>query len=336
MYYPNNYQHNPHGSPPINTRTPPPLQHPIPQHPIPNFNQAVHQPSGSPGIAQQYQPQPQQYQPIPQQQPQGGYSPGMGGPIPTGGNMYQQFGFNDPAAQLGMQFAGNAVAQGTAYVEKNFNRWVDMRALRHYFNVNNLYVISKIKLILFPWRHSPWTRSIRRTETGQMEGFKPPRDDLNSPDLYIPVMAIVTYILFCGLAAGQQGSFHPEQLYMAGWSSIAVIFSELVFTRLGCYFLNIPFEASMLDLVAYSGYKYVCIIVTDLVKLLGAGKWLSWMVFLYTSLSVGFFLLRSMRYVILPDAAAGPSTLNPQRKRRMWFLLMIASLQIVFMFALAN
>lgn len=25
-----------------------------------------------------------------------------------------------------------------------------------------------------------------RTETGQMDGFKPPREDINSPDLYIP------------------------------------------------------------------------------------------------------------------------------------------------------
>lgn len=80
-------------------------------------------------------------------------------------------------------------------------------------------------------------------------------------------------------------------MYVAGWTSVAVIFSELVFTRLGCYFLNIPFEASMLDLVAYSGYKYVCIIVTDAVKLLGAGKWLSWGVFFYTALSVAFFLV---------------------------------------------
>lgn len=153
--------------------------------------------------------------------------------------------------------------------------------------------------------------------------------------------------------------FHPEKLYVAGCTSVAVIFAELCFTRLGCYFLNIPFEASMLDLIAYSGYKYVCIIVTDLAKLLGAGKWLFWVVFLYTASSVGFFLvrtlffffwykrwssntdgeweqLRSMRYVILPDAAAGPSTMNPQRKRRMWFLLTIAGLQMVFMFALIN
>lgn len=25
-----------------------------------------------------------------------------------------------------------------------------------------------------------------RSETGQMEGFRPPREDINSPDLYIP------------------------------------------------------------------------------------------------------------------------------------------------------
>ena len=85
--------------------------------------------------------------------------------------------------------------------------------------------------------------------------------------------------------------FHPEQLYVAGWCSLAFLLFELVSMRLTCYFLNIPFEASMLDLIAYSGYKYVCIIVTDVIKLLGAGKWLSTAVFIYTALSVGFFLV---------------------------------------------
>ncbi|ORZ25120.1 hypothetical protein BCR42DRAFT_399417 [Absidia repens] len=249
---------------------------------------------------------------------------------------YPQFNLNDPTAQMGMHFAGSAMAQGTAYMERNFNRWVNMPALRHYFNVNNLYVVNKLKLLVFPWRHSSWTRLIKRTETGQMDGFRPPREDINSPDLYIPVMAVVTYVLMCGLAAGRQGSFHPEKLYVAGSTSVAIVFFEIMFTRLGCYFMNVPFEASMMDLVAYYGYKFVGIIVTDVVKIFGGSGWASWMVFLYTGLSVGFFLLRSMRYVILPDSSAGPSTLNPQRKRRMWFLLMIAGLQMVYMFFLTN
>ncbi|ORE05460.1 hypothetical protein BCV72DRAFT_209294 [Rhizopus microsporus var. microsporus] len=273
-----------------------------------------------------------------QQQQQQQYDPNAYTPQHSqhSSNLYSHFGFNDPAAQMGMQFAGTAMAQGSAYVEKNFNRWVNMPALRHYFNVSNSYVMNKLRLLLFPWRNHSWNRLIMRSETGQMEGFKPPREDLNSPDLYIPVMAVVTYVLLCGLTAGLENKFHPELLYIAVSTSVAVVFWEIVYTRLGCYFLNIPFEASMLDLLSYYGYKFVGIIVTDVVKLLGGKGYSTWFVFFYTGLSVSFFLLRSMRYVILPDAAAGPSTLNPQRKRRMWFLLTIASLQMVYMFFLIN
>ncbi|KAG0741519.1 hypothetical protein G6F57_003589 [Rhizopus arrhizus] len=319
----------------VSSKSPPPLQHPVPQHPIPDFGPAVQQAAPSqqtyqydqnPMMQQQQQQQHQAYNP-------NAYTPQ---PLHQANNLYSQFNFNDPAAQMGMQFAGTAMAQGSAYMEKNFNRWVNLPALRHYFNVSNSYVSSKLRLLLFPWRNHSWNRLLMRSETGQGEGFKSPREDLNSPDLYIPVMAVVTYVLLCGLTAGLESKFHPELLYIAVSTSIAVVFWEIVYTRLGCYFLSIPFEASMLDLLSYYGYKFVGIIVTDIIRLLEGKGYVSWFVFFYTSLSVSFFLLRSMRYVILPDAAAGPSTLNPQRKRRMWFLLTIAALQIVYMFFLVN
>ncbi|KAI9471024.1 MAG: YIF1-domain-containing protein [Benjaminiella poitrasii] len=349
MYQPgseSNYQYynQPYGD--SSSKSPPPLQHPVPQHPIPDFGSAVNQTSNtpSPGLNQQHYQYNQSYtqQPMMQQKTHQTYDPNVYNPQPQHpssqnvNNLYSQFGFSDPAAQMGMQFAGTAMAQGHAYVEKNFNRWVNLPALRHYFNVSNTYVMSKIRLLLFPWRHSSWNRSITRSETGQMEGFKPPREDINSPDLYIPVMAVVTYVLLCGLSAGLHKNFHPELLYIAVSTSIAIVFWEIVYTRLGCYFLSIPFEASVLDLLCYYGYKFIGIIVTDIVRLIGGKGYISWLVFIYTGFCVSFFLLRSMRYVILPDAAAGPSTMNPQRKRRLWFLLTIAALQMVYMFFLVN
>src|SRR5712691_9982725 len=54
--------------------------------------------------------------------------------------------------------------------------------LKQHFNVSNLYVIRKLRLVVFPWRHKPWTRKMRRSETGMGE-FQPPREDLNAPDL---------------------------------------------------------------------------------------------------------------------------------------------------------
>jgi hypothetical protein len=97
--------------------------------------------------------------------------------------------------------------------------------LKYHFNVSNSYVIHKLRLILFPWTHKPWVRKLRRTENGQTE-WQPPRDDINSPDLYIPgeplqcgqqtrltlaiVMAIVTYILLNALHRGLEKNFNPK------------------------------------------------------------------------------------------------------------------------------
>jgi hypothetical protein len=58
-------------------------------------------------------------------------------------------------------------------------------ALKHHFNVSNSYVINKLKIVIFPWRHPTWTRQLLRDEQGS-PAWVPPRDDINSPDLYIP------------------------------------------------------------------------------------------------------------------------------------------------------
>jgi hypothetical protein len=60
----------------------------------------------------------------------------------------------------------------------------NMRVKPH-FNVNNSYVIRKLRIVLFPWIHKQWGRKSHRTDAGVTE-YQPPRDDVNSPDLYIP------------------------------------------------------------------------------------------------------------------------------------------------------
>lgn len=96
-------------------------------------------------------------------------------------------GMNDATTQMGVQFGKHAFDAGAAYVDKNFTRLLPLAHLKHSFNVSNGYVLSKLKLVLWPWRHRPWSRSLRRSETsGVAEGYKPPREDINCPDLYIP------------------------------------------------------------------------------------------------------------------------------------------------------
>jgi hypothetical protein len=168
---------------------------------------------------------------------------------------------------------------------------------------------------VFPWRHKPWSRQMRRNEvSGAMEGYKPPREDINAPDLYIPgtsppllagvnlVMAFVTYILLSAFLSGLQGHFNPEEFSVTASYAFAVALFEIVAVKLGCYLLSIGGQGQVLDLVAYGGYKFVGIVVTMVVRLAGIlgrregskpgwGRWFEWSVFIYCFLSLGFFMV---------------------------------------------
>ncbi|KAF9584069.1 hypothetical protein BGW38_007698 [Lunasporangiospora selenospora] len=244
------------------------------------------------------------------------------------------FNLNDGTTQLGMQFGKSAVMAGQEYVEQNLNRWVNRAALQPYFNVSNSYVINKLKLLVFPWRHKTWARVLKRSETtAETVGYLPPRDDINAPDMYIPVMAFVTYILLTGIQKGTTVGFKPENLGSTASSALAVVLLEFSMIKLFIYLLNISSEVSMLDLLAYSSYKFVSIIVSMIALLAGAPPVFFWGIFLYTGIATGFFLLRSLRYVILPESAAG-TVQAPQRKRRINFLICLSVLQFGFMWML--
>ncbi|ORZ04975.1 hypothetical protein BCR41DRAFT_312575 [Lobosporangium transversale] len=244
------------------------------------------------------------------------------------------FNLNDGTTQLGMQFGKSAVMAGQEYVEQNLNRWVNRAALQPYFNVSNQYVVSKLKLLIFPWRHKLWTRLLKRSETtGETIGYLSPRDDINAPDMYIPVMAFVTYVLLIGISMGADNKFSPEILGPTASSALAVILLEFTMIKLVIYLLNITSEVPILDLLAYSGYKFVGIIVSIIAQLAKAPRSVFWAVFLYTGAATGFFLLRSLRYVILPESSTG-TVLAPQRKRRIHFLICLSILQFGFMWIL--
>lgn len=110
--------------------------------PQPSFDPAVHQqPSQGPAFSNFSQQSPPRQT---QQQGQGQFNPFVAGGMPWA---------NDATAQMGMQFGRSAVMAGSDYVERNFLRYLPVTHLQHAFNVSNLYVLRKIRLVLFPWRH---------------------------------------------------------------------------------------------------------------------------------------------------------------------------------------
>jgi protein transport protein YIF1 len=87
--------------------------------------------------------------------------------------------------------------------------------------------------------------------------YAPPSDDVSAPDLYIPLMSVITYVLLVGLAHGISNRFVPEVLYATMLSAITTIIIESLLLKLSLYLFTTVKSVAFLDLVAYSGYVFV-------------------------------------------------------------------------------
>ncbi|KAJ1994929.1 Transport protein yif1 [Coemansia sp. RSA 1358] len=236
------------------------------------------------------------------------------------------------AAQLGMQFAGSAMNAMQENVQQNVGRYVSMSQLKHYFDVSNMYVLSKLKMLVFPWLQRNWHRHAERDATGQVVGFKAPRDDTNSPDLYIPVMALVTYVIVIGLIVGRLGVFRPEDLGYTASSALGILVFEVLLVKMFCYLLNVGAELLLLDILACSGYKFVSTIFVVLLKP-WAPWWLTWSAFFYFGFALAFYMIRSLRHAVIPEPSS-VTGINIHRKRRIHFLFVIAMMQFFYIWIL--
>jgi hypothetical protein len=178
--------------------------------------------------------------------------------------------------------------------------------------------------------------------------------------MYIPVMALVTYILLSTLLAGLRGAFQPELLgYTATWAFFIVVV-EILGLKLGCYLLSISNESQLLDLVAYSGYKFVGVIVTLVTSEIvnrgkGTGGWIGWTIFGYCFLANALFLVCCyhvpIRSIISDFYSSDPlntenttdergtmqTVARSQKSRRTQFLFLYSyPVQLVFMWALTT
>lgn len=117
-----------------------------------------------------------------------------------------------------------------------------------------------------------------------------PRFDVNAPDLYIPTMGFITYVLVAGLALGTQNRyiahafsllfaryfkqlitdytqltmhccapirFSPELLGVQASSALVWLIMEVLAVLLSLYLVTVNTDLTTIDLLAFSGYKYV-------------------------------------------------------------------------------
>nr|KAF6439521.1 Yip1 interacting factor-like protein A, membrane trafficking protein [Molossus molossus] len=137
-------------------------------------------------------------------------------------------------------------------------------------------------------------------------------------------MAFITYVLLAGMALGIQKRFSPEVLGLCASTALVWIVLEVLALLLGVYLATVRSDLSTFHLLAYSGYKYVGMILSVLTGLLfGSDGY--YVALAWTSSALMYFIVRSLRTAALgPDSMGDPA---PRQRLQLYLTLGAAAFQ---------
>lgn len=219
---------------------------------------------------------------------------------------------DDECPEMEIELGKEALKRSAEYVNIGMEKMpfekVSFRSLRKYFEIDNVFVARKLLLIVFPFNNSGW---------------RDDGDGLTRPELYIPMMSFISYILLRMLYLGVEGAFSPERF--------GIVFSRLMFLEMICvmvmkmagYFVDVHLD--VVDMVCYDGYKYVAMVVLGLMMM--CGGYVRMIVSVYVYVSFFVFLSRSMKRRVIGN--------DVNRSKKIYFLFGSVMIQVFIVFVLS-
>lgn len=232
-----------------------------------------------------------------------------------------------PFANVAVQYGSKLMGSGKEMVDKEINRYIQVPVLKQYFAVDTTYVRNKLSLVLFPFLNKDW--SLKYCENSRVG----PRNDINCPDLYLPFMAFLTYVLIAGVLLGINDLFEPEKLGIIASQATAWTIVEVLIQIALIYFFSIEINATTYDILAYSGYKFIPI---NIIILSGVSSYnlAYWLGLLYSVVSMGYFTVKTLKWRLMADLGIHQSGLDYRRKQ--YFLVSLALCHVFQMWWLSS
>jgi hypothetical protein len=218
-------------------------------------------------------------------------------------------------AQMGLKLGTDALQSSmAAYLPGAVYVW---HLLRRYFAVDRQYVVAKLAILAFPWRHGDWARKFEeefvqdspQSAPRRVVRYNLPTADVNAPDLYIPLMGFVTYVLLVGLAKGTEMQFTPEVLGQVTSTGIVTLLLEVAVMYGALRAFAGGESVALLDLTAFAAYKYVGLVAASVGWLL-AGSVAYYALLLYSGVAMARFLVSALQNDLPVPEIAGRQAQN--------------------------
>ena len=163
-------------------------------------------------------------------------------------------GIPEEAVKAGLKIGEQIIKDS----QSKFIDYFSLEGLKPYFNVTNKYVLLKLIYIILPFLYKV------DSNLSTQQNLK-----IESPDLYIPLMSFITYVLLIGFnsAYQQQKIFEPEILGKIASKNSFILFIQVALLKLTMFIfsnIQIPF----LDVLCFIGYKMVLIVLVVIIWIL--------------------------------------------------------------------
>jgi len=209
---------------------------------------------------------------------------------------------------------------------------------KYYFRVHNEYVLKKLSRLILPFLKmnlKEWKRKKLN------EKWQPPIYDINAPDGYLPLMAIITYIVIMGFVVGfnqnENITFSPQVLIATGSSAFVMLIVEVFLMKIAFYLIgSVATPPYWLDIVCYAGYKLVYVTINLVINLIFDSLIIYYVISITTGLLAAIFMIQTLRpyFRDLSQFASGPlvdiAASNEPKKTRKIFLGIVGIAQLLF------
>ena len=165
--------------------------------------------------------------------------------------------FSNPLAQMGLDYTSSKMSDLMASNQGFFYNFFFNQNIRKYFEVDQEFITAKLKFILFPFSS--------KDETTINDAR--PKEHVVKTDLYIPLMAILSFVLLVAMQLIYTSKFDsPVVLINLVSKFLSLTIFETICVKL-ITFLVLGYSSPFFETLSICSYKYVGLFIYKLFTL---------------------------------------------------------------------
>ncbi|EAR96999.1 Hrf1 family protein (macronuclear) [Tetrahymena thermophila SB210] len=261
-----------------------------------------------------------------QQQPQqqGGF------PTQFGNNQFNQYA--STAKNLFTAFGPQLIPDNIIPTGNFAEKWIFNSYVRSFFDIDNMYILRKMKLILFPFlQRGEWEVKVNEyASSSQEQNFISPKDNPHSPDLYLPLMGLITFVLVSCLSVGIGDNFQPEIIQRNTSYCLFITFIEIYLYKFLFFLVGIK-NIGILNMLSHLSYRFLsltCILICNL----SFGGWFTFILMVYLLTTSVFFIFKTLkRYIQTMSDSFGEVNFQELSQKNILYLMSIIQLAVSYL-----